>query len=371
MKSSTFLRDLKKNDIRFFTGVPDSLLKNFTNILEDKLDKKEHIIAANEGLAVSMAIGYHLSSKKIPLVYMQNSGLGNAMNPIISLVDKKIYSIPIILMIGWRGEPGIKDEPQHIKQGEVTKKQLETLGIKYILLDKKTKFQKVQNLINYAKKNNIIVALICKKNSFEDNGVALNTKNNYPLSREKAIKLIIDKINKNTVLVSTTGMISRELYENKKFDHNNFLCVGGMGHASSIGFGIAQNIHDKKILCLDGDGSALMHLGSLTTIGINKPKNYVHIMLNNGVHGSVGNQKTLGFEIDFLKIAKACGYEKVLKVTNAKKLISAIDSIFMENKCSFLEIRLNTNYRKEIGRPKETPNENKEKFINFLNMKSK
>ncbi|MDR0287090.1 MAG: phosphonopyruvate decarboxylase, partial [Clostridiales bacterium] len=268
-----FYEQLTGYGVGFFTGVPDSLLKDFCAYITDNITDNNHIIAANEGAAIGLACGYHLSTNGIPLIYMQNSGIGNAVNPLLSLADKKVYSIPLLLLIGWRGEPGVHDEPQHISQGEVTLSLLDAMRIPYLVLDRNEEniLSQLEKVFEYLKKESAPFALVVKKDTFSSYQLKKLIESKAFLSREDAIKTVIEQIEKDSIVVSTTGMISRELYElrgQKNQGHNHdFLTVGSMGHASQIGLGIALNKPEKKVYCFDGDGAMLMHLGGLSSIG--------------------------------------------------------------------------------------------------------
>ena len=374
MKLETFFTILSQNDINFFTGVPDSLLKNFINYIDDNFSIENHTTSSNEGSSIGLSIGYHLATNKIPLIYMQNSGLGNVVNPILSLADKEVYSIPMILVIGWRGEPGLKDEPQHLKQGKVTEEIINAMNMPYITLDENSPSNSIVEIISLAKKKLCPVAILVKKGSFESYTSKKNIKiqNNYSLSREKVIKLIVDTIDKDDIVISNTGMASRELMEYRSVNKEpirDFLTVGGMGHSSQIALGIALSKKNRNIICIDGDGSALMHLGSLAIIGSSKANNIKHFVINNGVHASVGNQPTVGFEIDFTKIAKGCGYSNAIKCDNEVDLVKYIKKSLNNNELYFVEIRANTDVRENLSRPKQSPIENKNIFKKFLNNK--
>ena len=368
-----FFEVLKKEGIEFFTGVPDSLLKGFCQYVEEKSSDENHIIAANEGCSIGIATGYHLETGQIPLVYLQNSGLGNTVNPLLSLTDKEVYSIPLILLIGWRGEPGIKDEPQHIKQGRVTKRLLEALEIPFKVISsfEKKSIENTKWAINFAKKSSSPVALLVKKGSFEKYELKKKIKDNFSISREEVISLIIKHSLIQTTFVSTTGMISRELYEQRDIHNqnksNDFLTVGSMGHASQIALGIASSNPYRKIICLDGDGSLLMHLGGITNIGTRKDIDFFHIVINNGAHDSVGGQPTVAQKISLTSIAKACLYDKVLgPITNKDEIIKAIKELCRINGKRFLEINVKKGARSNLGRPRETPLQNKFRFMNQL-----
>ena len=361
---------LERNNVNFFTGVPDSLLKDFCGYIID--NSKNHVIVANEGNAVAMVAGYYLATKKIGLVYMQNSGQGNAANPLISLVDPDVYSIPMLLLIGWRGEPGKKDEPQHVRQGKITLEFLETLGVPYdVLPDSIEEVEKVlEKAVIYMKEMSAPYAFIVKKGTFEKYELKNKVETNYKLSREDAIKLVVDQLDSKDVVVSTTGKISRELFEYreklKQGHEKDFLTVGSMGHASSIAFGVALSKKNRSVYCLDGDGAVVMHMGSLAIIGSQKPKNFKHIIFNNGSHDSVGGQPTVGFNVDFISIAKGCGYGLVLKAETRKEVEEKMKMLKLSDGPSLLEIRVNKGSRDDLGRPTRTPVENKKDFMEFL-----
>jgi phosphonopyruvate decarboxylase len=371
-----FYNELLNNDIDFFAGVPDSLLKSFCAYIKDNVSGDKNIISANEGNAIGVAAGYYLATKRIGLVYMQNSGFGNALNPLASLTDKLVYSIPMLLVIGWRGEPNKKDEPQHKKQGLITVKLLETMGIPYDILDENSdndeiKF-KIKKAYDYMKENTEPYALVIKKNTFNGYKLKNNISFEFDMTREEAIEIVMSKMKENSAIVSTTGMASRELFELRdkyKQSHNkDFLTVGSMGHASQIALGIALSKEDREIYCIDGDGALLMHLGSLAIIGNKKPKNYRHILINNGAHDSVGGQETVGFKIDTLAIAKACGYKECYSCATKKELIGLSEKINNVDGPIFLEIKVKKGARKDLGRPRTTPIENKEAFMEFLDI---
>ncbi|MFW2487034.1 phosphonopyruvate decarboxylase [Clostridium chromiireducens] len=369
-----FYDELLNNDIDFFTGVPDSLLKYFCAYIKDNVISEKNIVSANEGNAIGLACGYYLATKKIGLVYMQNSGIGNALNPIVSLADKLVYSIPMLLLIGWRGEPNVKDEPQHKKQGLITTQTLEILNIKYDILDETMSSDEMKSRIEkaciYMKENSEPYALVVKNNTFSEYKLKNNTISNFNMTREKAIEILISKIDKSSVVVSTTGMTSRELFElREKHGHNHskdFLTVGSMGHASQIALGIALSKKEKEIYCIDGDGALLMHLGGLAIIGNQKLRNFRHILINNGAHDSVGGQDTVGFEVDTLAIAKACGYKKCYSCSSEADLLNLAEEIVDIEGPIFLEIKVKKGARKDLGRPTTTPIENKEMFMKFL-----
>lgn len=368
-----FIDKLEENNINFFTGVPDSLLKNICAYIEDNKDENHNIIAANEGAAMGLATGHYLATGEIPVVYMQNSGEGNIINPLASLTDKEVYNIPILLIIGWRGRPGVHDEPQHIKQGKVTLHLLETMEIKYTILSKdENEFtNQLNDVIEYMAKTKESFAFVVEKDTFEDYKLQNNQQyENLEMSREEAIQIVANSLDENTVIVSTTGMISRELFEyraNSNQTHEkDFLTVGSMGHASQIALGIALEKSNHKIYCFDGDGAAIMHMGSMAIIGSKHPENYIHIIFNNGAHDSVGGQPTVGLQINIPEIAKALNYKKVFSIKDRMSLKEVLNKINGEKGPIMLEIQVKKGNRKDLGRPTTTPIQNKEALMKFL-----
>ncbi|MCB6978182.1 phosphonopyruvate decarboxylase [Bacteroides uniformis] len=373
ISSKFFIDSLCSMQMDFFTGVPDSLLKNVCAYITDHFVTERNVIAANEGAAVGLAAGYYLATKKIPVVYMQNSGLGNAVNPLMSLTDKEVYNIPLLLLVGWRGEPGVKDEPQHIKQGKVTLPLLEAMGIKYAIMSQnETEFLSQLSYANfYMNETHEPFAFVIPKGTFEEYKLQQDGEVILPLKREAAIQLIASSLSKEDIIVSTTGMISRELFEYRTsafMEHEkDFLTVGSMGHASQIALGIALEKKKCKVFCFDGDGSTLMHMGSLAIIGSLHPDNYVHVIFNNGAHDSVGGQPTVAFNIDLCKIAQACGYEAALSVSDSDSLCEALKRITYMHGPILLEVKVRKGARKDLGRPTTTPLQNKDTFMLFLN----
>lgn len=362
MNPEIFCDKLVSNGSNFICGVPDSLLKNLINLFDKKFNN--HIITANEGNAVAMAAGHYVATKRIGVVYIQNSGLGNCINPILSLTDEDVYKIPFLMIVGYRGEPNVKDEPQHYKQGLLTLPLLDCINIKYKIFND---ISDIDIAYEYMKKEGKPFALVIKKDTFDKTSNS-NTQSSYVLSREDAITQIAKKSSKRDIFVSTTGMISRELYEYRKNNNlplQDFLMVGAMGHASSFAYAIAMEKQDRRIYILDGDGACLMHMGSLPILGSLKINNIVHVLLNNSAHDSVGGQPTIGDKINFSEISKSCGYEQSYQVSTIEELDKVLDNI--NNKSCFIEIKVKKGNRSDLGRPKETPIENKEIFMEFLN----
>ena len=366
-----FIERLRKGGVEFFAGVPDSLLKNLCAYITDNVSRENNIIAANEGGAVALAAGYHLATGKTGCVYMQNSGEGNAVNPLLSLMDADVYRMPILLIIGWRGEPGVHDEPQHVKQGKVTLPLMETMGIKYAVLDESWEKQ-TDEALRVIEETNGIYALIVRKGTFEEYKLQNQVVSEWKLGREEAIKIVVDKLREDDIVVSTTGMISRELFEYREAKHqghaHDFLTVGSMGHASQIALGIALQKPDRRVVVFDGDGAMLMHMGGMAIIGDYAPKNLVHIVFNNGAHDSVGGQPTVGQKIDVEAIAKAMGYADVISVDSPMSLMAAMNHVncAVIEGVSLINVNVRKGNRKDLGRPTTTPQENKNALMNEL-----
>lgn len=370
IKTNEFYNELFKNEFRFYTGVPDSTLKEYLNYLEDNLELGSHIIAANEGNAIGIAAGYYLSTKKTPVVYMQNSGIGNALNPIVSMLDTEVYNIPILLIVGWRGQPGKKDEPQHIKQGKITEELLDIMDIKYEVLDRNKNIysQQILEAKDYIKETSKSYCLLIEEDTFQKYSFGIEERRELDLGREEAIGIIIDNIDTEGTIIGTTGKISREIFEYRiktQENHKDFLTVGSMGHASSIALGVALN-STKKVYCLDGDGSIIMHMGSLAVIGSMQNLEITHIVLNNGAHDSVGGHRTVGFEIDIKEIAKNSGYDIAISVSNKYELEKSLKKYKDFSGKVFIEVFVNKGARKNLGRPTKTPKESKLEFISWL-----
>lgn len=357
----------------FYTGVPDSQLKALCDYLMDNygIDPKHHIIAANEGNSAALAAGYHLATGKVPVVYMQNSGEGNIINPAASLLNDKVYAIPMVFIVGWRGEPGIHDEPQHIYQGEVTLKLLEDMGINYFVVGSDTSDKEVEEVMGDYRKllaGGKDVAFVIRKGalSYEGRG---RYKNENTMVREEVIKHIVRVSGKDPV-VATTGKASRELYEirdaNGQGHKYDFLTVGSMGHSSSIALGVAINKPDAKIWCIDGDGAVLMHMGSMAVIGASAPNNIIHIAVNNGAHETVGGMPTVAGKIDLVAVARACGYPNAVCVDTFDALDEELKNAKKRNGLCFIEVKCSIGARDDLGRPKTTPAENKRNFMEYL-----
>ena len=357
----------------FYTGVPDSQLKALCNYLMDTygIDPKHHIIAANEGNCTALAAGYHLATGKVPVVYMQNSGEGNVINPVASLLNDKVYAIPVIFVVGWRGEPGIHDEPQHIYQGEVTVKLLEDMDIKTFVIGKDTTEEELTSVMNDFNKvlaQGKDVAFVIRKGALSD-APEVEYKNDNQMVREEIIQHIV-KASGEDPIVSTTGKASRELFEtrvaNGQSHKYDFLTVGSMGHSSSIALGVALNKPQQRIWCVDGDGAVLMHMGSMAVLGANKPENMVHVVINNGAHETVGGMPTVAASIDVVAIAKACGYPNAVSVDTFEALDRELEAAKTRHELSLIEVKCSIGARDDLGRPTTTALENKENFMEYL-----
>ena len=391
-----FVGELKKAGMNFFTGVPDSLLKSFCAYVTDTCGEN-HVIAANEGGAVGLATGYYLATGKPALVYMQNSGQGNAVNPLASLADPDVYSIPMVLLVGWRGEPGVKDEPQHVKQGKVTISLFETLGIPTEILpdDEATALELTRKMTERTKAESRPVALVVRKGLFAEYKLQNKKPDIAALPREQAIEGVLRALPKDAVVVSTTGMISREVYETRERlgqDHSHdFLTVGAMGHASMIALGIAKAQSNRKVYCFDGDGASIMQMGNMAIVGQSRCCNLTHIVFNNAAHDSVGGQPTVGGDIDFEKIAEEFGYNvlqspqdqyvgnegiSVEEVASGMVRLISMEELSNQHKPeyfdelpkkpNFILFKVAKGARKDLGRPKEPPQVNKARYVKTL-----
>ena len=372
IKPTDFYDQLASHGVDFFSGVPDSLLKEFCLCIDDRISRDKHIITANEGNAVALATGYYLAQKSLPLVYMQNSGLGNAVNPLLSLCDPDVYSIPMLVMIGWRGEPGVKDEPQHAKQGKVQLKLLESMDIPYKIISKDDDqfVMKISSAVETAKNESRPAVLLIKKGTFEKYSKGIQKFDDQRMKREETLEIILENLDDNTIVVSTTGKTSREIFEirekNGQSHQQDFLTVGSMGHCSSIALGIALSKPEREVVCIDGDGAMLMHLGSLTSIASLKPKNFRHILMNNEVHESVGGQDTAAKNIDLSAIVGAMGPSKMFKAETTAELKTNITDFMTCVGPSFLEVKIRPGSREDLGRPTIKPVNNKKNFMRFL-----
>ena len=367
-----FVNILKEHGMDFYAGVPDSLLKNICAYITDNLPAEQNIIAANEGGAMGIAAGYHLATGKVPVVYMQNSGDGNIINPLASLTDKEVYNIPVLLVIGWRGRPGVHDEPQHIKQGKVTTGLLNIMGVNYAILpkDEESAAKQIKIAADFMKVTNECYALVIEKDTFDTYKLQDVEVNDLTMSREEAIWKVASNIEDNACIVSTTGMISRELFEARVLwnqgHERDFLTVGSMGHASQIALGIALQKPERRVYCFDGDGASIMHMGNMAIAASMKCKNYVHIVFNNGAHDSVGGQPTIGLKIDLCAVAKAVGYVVVYSVETMEELeVKLVEMKTVEGPV-LLQVCVKKGNRKDLGRPTTTPIQNKEAFMAFL-----
>lgn len=363
MKASDFYGELTARGLEAFYGVPDSLLKEFCACVTASAPAGQHIIAANEGNALALAAGHYLATGKPAVVYMQNSGLGNVVNPLLSLTDAAVYSIPALLVIGWRGEPGVHDEPQHITQGRLTLPLLEALEVEHAVLED---LSQVATAAEYMAAHSRPYALVVRKGAFEPHPGAAAAAPRYALAREEAIRCVAELLGERDVVVSTTGMISRELYENRPSHEKDFLTVGSMGHASSIALGIALAKPERRVYCLDGDGALLMHLGASAVLAAHAPGNLKHILINNEAHDSVGAQPTVMPGVNVPQLAQAVGYGQVYRAQTLEELRAVWPEFAGSDSLSLLEINVKCGSRKDLGRPKERPVENKRAFMEFL-----
>ncbi len=364
---AAFFDALHARGIQFYTGVPDSLLADFCAYVDEHLAASQHVIAANEGNAVALAMGYHLANGQVAAVYMQNSGLGNAVNPLASLADPEVYKVPMLLIVGWRGEPGDKDEPQHVKQGRITCQLLDTLEIPYQLLDADADLDQVlDRAAAELQRRNAPVALVVRKNTFSKYPASGQDAPLSQMQREPALRQLLDLMRVDDLVVSTTGKTSRELSELRAARgeaQRDFLTVGGMGHTASIALGVCIGQPKRRVVCLDGDGSLLMHMGALPVIAGVAPRNLVHVLLNNASHDSVGGQATVAGHVNFQRLAEAVGYSGYACAHDADSLEKAWTQVTALPGPTLLEIRLMSGSRADLGRPKTSAEQNKRAFM--------
>ena len=355
----------------FYTGVPDSLLSPLIDGIVDRYGiSDQHIVAANEGAAAGLAAGYYLATGQPAVVYMQNSGIGNAINPICSLLHKKIYAVPVIFIIGWRGEPGIKDEPQHIFQGEVTLPLLKCLEIPYTIVSKDTEdlSDTVKIFKTHIQEGQSVAFVICK--DALQNDTKVEYVSDFTLSREDALKTILGTMDNDTVYVCSTGKLSREVFEIREQQglghERDFLTVGSMGHSVMIAHGIALAKREKRIICLDGDGALLMHMGSLAVIGAHGPSNLVYVVINNGAHETVGGIPAVSTHIDLHKMAHTLGFKHTYRAAGNAGLTDILSVLKTLEGPIFIEILCNLASRSDLGRPTAAPVQNKNDLMAFL-----
>jgi phosphonopyruvate decarboxylase len=371
IKPEEFIDFLIKNKTCFFSGVPDSTFKGLTTCFDAGSEKFIHLNASNECEAVGIGSGYHLSTGMIPAIYMQNSGLGKIVNPYTSMAAKEVYSIPLLFLVGWRGEPGKKDEPQHKLMGRITGKLLETLEIKYEILDESLWKEQLATALKYCKENNRPYALIIKKGTFSSADTVNQKKTSDFMLREEILKIILKTAPKNALFISTTGKTSREIFEireNSETSHeNDFYTVGSMGCASSIALGVSYGHHKKPVFIVDGDGAALMQAGTFAALGNHgKNKDITHILIDNGVHESTGAQKTLSNTVSFEGIAKNCGYKTVASATTKEEIVNSLSDFRKLSGLKLLVIKSSSGSRPDLGRPTTTPIENKNNFMKAI-----
>jgi phosphonopyruvate decarboxylase len=358
--------------INFFTGVPDSLLKDFCAYVSDWASPSEHVIAANEGGAVAIAAGHYLATQRPALVYLQNSGLGNTLNPLISLADPAVYGIPMVLLIGWRGEPNRPDEPQHVKQGEVTFAILEAAGIPAVALPETEKdaFDTIDTAIERSISRSGPYAIVVRRGTFSQYIPAVPTTSTASMTREDAIVVIAGSLESDATIVATTGKASRELHEFRnrsgQSGAQDFLTVGSMGHASQIALGISLADPQRPVWVLDGDGALIMHLGALAAVGEYAGARFRHVVLNNRVHDSVGGQPTPTTHVDIQGLATAAGYRHAESVGGVTALTAALEHLKVSTGPSLLEVLVRPGARDDLGRPSSTPEDNKKQLMRFL-----
>ncbi len=368
-----FIRAVETLGVDCYAGVPDSQLKALCDTLYDSYGVGDsHLVAANEGAAVGFAAGHYLATGKPALVYMQNSGIGNAVNPICSLINDRVYAIPVVFVIGWRGEPGVHDEPQHVFQGQITLDLLKVLDIMAFVITKETTYEEFTAMLNESKP--VIaagksVAFVIKKGGLST-AVKPGYLNGYPLTREQIVSKIVSQAKEGDIFVSTTGKLSRELFEIRealKQSHKyDFLTVGSMGHSLMIAYAIARQKKERRICCLDGDGAVLMHTGSMAVVGAGKPENLIHVVINNEAHETVGGMPTVASKVNFVDLALASAYAVAYRAETEAELDDVLKTAYTARGPVFIEVKANLVSRADLGRPTTSPVENKDSFMSYL-----
>lgn len=371
---SEFLEMLVRNGLSHFIGVPDSTLSGLSTEIEGSSSVDIHLISPNEGTAVALAIGYHLATRKIPVVYMQNSGLGNALNPLVSLAHPEVFGVQMLLIIGWRGVPGRVDEPQHIVQGAISRELLRVVGMNSLIVDKNLSLSELEKFVKeQSDVSNGPFALVVNPDVLTEAAKIKASPKSPSLSREGALIAVIESLPEDAIVVATTGKLSRELSEYRETANlivKDFLTIGGMGHANAIALAIAMQKPDRTVVCLDGDGAFQMHLGASALIGEISAGNFTHILFNNGIHESVGGQKIAAPHIDYLGLTASFGYKGYDLLVSQDEIFSGIPNICTRSGPNFVEIRVNDEVRTNLKRPKCGPKENKIAFQAYISNNS-
>jgi phosphonopyruvate decarboxylase len=350
---------LKKEKFGPIMGVPCSVFKHFLNFIINK-KSFEHYACSSEGESLGLAAGFAMAGK-YPIIYMQNDGYGNVINPLSSL--QLMYELPALLMISWRGEPGKKDAPQHKLMGETLLGLLEIFDIPYAVVNKGNIESEIVNAKKYMKKKQKPYALIFKKGTIENFEVKkeeskLNNRYDY-------LEILKNCLNKYDIILGTTGFTGRELFQTVSCN-SKFYMMGSMGCLSSMGLGLAKSYHKKTVYVLDGDGALLMKLGSLSTIGNYQPDNLIHICFDNNQYESTGGQKTTASTTNFVKLAEACNYKKAIMIDNTSHFEKIISKISLLEKPLFLHIKITSGTIENLKRPSFSPIEMKKKFMESL-----
>lgn len=364
VQPQSFVHALTAAGVELFAGVPDSLLQDLCGYLQDHLPDDRHLTTANEGNAVAVAMGYHIATGRSAAVYLQNSGLGNTVNPLLSLADPEVYRVPMLLVIGWRGEPGTTDEPQHLAQGRLTLPLLDTLGLPYAVLDPQRWTEQVADVLTAMERDSRPAALVVRKGFFAGY-TAAPPVSELPLRREDVLERVLAAAGAEAIMVSTTGKTSREVFEIRERrgegHERDFLTVGGMGHASSIALGMSLG-SSRTVYCLDGDGAFLMHLGALPVAAQHAPDGFRYLVINNGAHESVGGQSTVAANVDLAEILRAAGFTQVETVSAAAQLPAALERLRVTPRAA-LVVNVAQGSRAELGRPSIAPERNKQDMM--------
>jgi len=345
-----FVDELIRQDANVFTGIPCSYL---TPLIHEVIARKEtrYVLASSEGDALAIASGIWLAGG-MGVVFCQNSGLGNMVNPLTSMNEP--FGIPALLLVTWRGKPGVKDEPQHKRMGEITPELLSLIGVEWELLPQEegTALEVLKRACNFIRRVQRPYALVMSRSTFtSDEDIAIPSSN-YP-SRSEALAAFLDNVDAGAVVIATTGKTGRELFTlDDRCGH--FYCVGSMGYASSVAHGIALG-SKRRVYLLDGDGAAIMHMGNLTSIGSSHPANLIHIVLDNGCYDSTGAQPTASTSVDFVALALAVGYAQAQSCRSQGDFVLALRSHLPGTGPRLLHVPIRMGSMSQLGRPTTTP----------------
>jgi phosphonopyruvate decarboxylase len=341
--------------VRFATGVPDSLLAPLCDQVDDRRSI-QHIIAASEGSALALGGGHYLATGQRPLIYMQNSGLPNAINPYLSMCHPSAYAIPSIWVIGWRGEPGVPDEPQHRAIGAATEGLLALLNVPVFML-RSGDADELDRLEAWMQdREQGTVAVLVSARAVDADRRAPRRLEARPLKRREVLEHLVTGLDEEDTIFAGIGHVGRELLAVRGGAPTEFagdlLCVGGMGHASQFALGFALARPERRVWCLDGDGAFTMHMGACSWLTRHPEQRFIHVLFDNGVHASVGGQPVCGQAVDFGRIAGALGYQHIERVSTLPAAQAALDQARARRAPTFLWCMVDERSASGLPRPR-------------------